>query len=74
MANRLSENPDWNVLLIEAGGEPVPFQCIPMMSLFMLNYPEIDWMHRTVPQKRSCFGSVNNVRQFCLKSHKFGGF
>ncbi|XP_035710955.1 oxygen-dependent choline dehydrogenase 1 isoform X2 [Folsomia candida] len=26
----------------------------------MLNYPEIDWKHKTVPQKHSCFGLPNN--------------
>lgn len=58
-AYRLSEL--YDVLLLEAGGEINDFQLIPAMSLLMLNYPEIDWMHKTVPQKHSCWGSPKNV-------------
>lgn len=65
VAYRLSEF--YDVLLLEAGGEMNDFQLIPAMSLLMLNYPEIDWRHKTVPQKHSCWGSPKNVI-FLLKS------
>lgn len=58
-AYRLSEF--YDVLLLEAGGEMNDFQQIPAMSLLMLNYPEIDWSHKTVPQRHACYGSPRNV-------------
>jgi len=42
VANRLSRH--YNVLLLEAGGEPNPMQFVPGFAFFMLNYPEVDWM------------------------------
>lgn len=32
LANRLSENPEWNVLLLEAGNKPTPNSSIPIMA------------------------------------------
>ena len=61
VANRLSENPEWKVLLIEAGGEPMPLNYIPSFSLFMLNHKEIDWSHFTVPQQQACLGLPHRV-------------
>ncbi|ODN03624.1 Oxygen-dependent choline dehydrogenase [Orchesella cincta] len=58
LANRLSRN--YNVLLLEAGGEPNPLQFIPGFGLFLINYPEIDWQHLTVPQR---FASLNSISQ-----------
>ncbi|ODM94362.1 Glucose dehydrogenase [FAD, quinone] [Orchesella cincta] len=52
VANRLSQH--YNVLLLEAGGEPNPWFSVPAMSFLMLNYPSHDWMYKTVPQKHSC--------------------
>ncbi|ODM93031.1 Glucose dehydrogenase [FAD, quinone], partial [Orchesella cincta] len=54
IANRLSQY--YSVLLLEAGSEPHPFQAVPGLAFFMPNHPEIDWMHRSVPQKRA-FGN-----------------
>ncbi|ODM98750.1 Oxygen-dependent choline dehydrogenase [Orchesella cincta] len=58
VASRLSEY--YRVLLLEAGGRINPLQVIPALSLLMLNYPEIDWKHKTVPQKYSCFALPHN--------------
>ncbi|CAG7642663.1 unnamed protein product [Allacma fusca] len=58
VANRLSEN--FRVLLLEAGGDPYPLSSVPGLSLFLLNHNEIDWMHKTVPQKNACLGLKNN--------------
>jgi len=53
---------NFKVLLLEAGGEPHPFQAIPLIaSLLMSNYKELDWMHSTVPQPYAFYGSVNEV-------------
>ncbi|ODM90311.1 Glucose dehydrogenase [FAD, quinone] [Orchesella cincta] len=57
VANRLSKK--YRVLLLEAGGEPNPLQYIPGFGVFFVNYPETDWMHKTVPQKYASLNSVN---------------
>lgn len=60
VANKLSEF--YSVLLLEFGGEPHPFQACPSMAFFMPNHPEVDWMHRSVPQKRAFGLSQNRVK------------
>src|SRR5258705_22439 len=62
VANRLSAN--YSVLLLEAGGEPHPLHLIPAFSSFLLNYPEVDWQHKTVPQKHSTFAQNHRVTVF----------
>lgn len=59
MANRLSEK--YKVLLLEAGGSPHPFQAVPLLSNYLLNYAQLDWRHVTMPQKQAFKGSVQNV-------------
>lgn len=58
MAYRLSQH--FNVLLLEAGGEMSDWQQIPSMSLLMLGYPEIDWNHKTEPQKHCAYALPRN--------------
>ncbi|KAJ3656408.1 hypothetical protein Zmor_015488 [Zophobas morio] len=56
VAGRLSEEPDWKVLLIEAGGdEPSGSQVPSMMSNFIGN-PYLDWNYKTEPQEKACLG------------------
>jgi choline dehydrogenase-like flavoprotein len=55
VASRLSEIPDWNVLLIEAGGDPPLASEIPAM-FFSLQKSDIDWQFRTEQQKDNCQG------------------
>jgi len=45
VANRLSENPEWKVLLLEAGGDPPMESMIPNL-LFSLQHTEHDWVYR----------------------------
>lgn len=52
LANRLSEQ--HSVLLLEAGGEPNPLVYVPGLASHLGNRPEVDWMHRTVAQRKSC--------------------
>ncbi|CAH0579130.1 unnamed protein product [Chrysodeixis includens] len=47
LANRLSENEDWNVLLLEAGGDPPITSDIPGLQT-LLYKSEYDWQYKTV--------------------------
>lgn len=60
LANRLSENPDWTVYLIEAGGTENIIHRIPSIAGY-LQSTHSNWGYNSVPQKRSCFGMRNNV-------------
>lgn len=60
LANRLSRH--YTVLLLEAGGEPNPLQFIPGFGLFLIGYPELDWQHRSVPQRFASLNSINQVK------------
>ncbi|CAG4932911.1 unnamed protein product [Colias eurytheme] len=54
VASRLSENPMWKVLLIEAGGdEPVP-SAVPSWFGAYWGRPETDWIYYTEPQSKAC--------------------
>lgn len=59
LANRLSENPNWRVLLLEAGGTENPFHQIPVMAAF-LQGTHSNWNYRSEPQKLACFGMNDN--------------
>nr|CAD7452118.1 unnamed protein product [Timema tahoe] len=58
VASRLSEIPDWNVLLIEAGGDPTIESEIPLLYPY-LQKSEIDWQYKTEPQSGACLGFIN---------------
>ncbi|CAG7718406.1 unnamed protein product [Allacma fusca] len=72
VANRLSENPAWKVLLLEAGGEPAPLHAIPGLALFLTNHKATDWRHLTVPQKN--VGGIAPNNQFLFsQGRSLGG-
>ncbi|XP_069687311.1 glucose dehydrogenase [FAD, quinone]-like [Periplaneta americana] len=55
LANRLSEVEDWNVLLLEAGGEePFESQIPAFGNNLKLSY--LDWQYTTEPESTSCGG------------------
>uniref|UniRef100_A0A1I8MCQ5 Glucose-methanol-choline oxidoreductase N-terminal domain-containing protein n=2 Tax=Musca domestica TaxID=7370 RepID=A0A1I8MCQ5_MUSDO len=60
LANRLSENPNWRVALLEAGGTENIINVIPAMAAY-LQVTATTWNFPAVPQKDSCKGMVNNV-------------
>ncbi|XP_039305298.1 glucose dehydrogenase [FAD, quinone] [Solenopsis invicta] len=58
LANRLSENKRWRVLLLEAGYPANIFNQIPVfVSFFQLT--DFNWGYNVEPQKNACLGMVN---------------
>ena len=60
VANRLSENSKWSVLLLEAGGDPTRTSEIPA---FYNNLKEtkLDWKFYTEPSNTSCLAGINHT-------------
>ena len=57
MANRLSENPNWSVLLIEAGGSPTPTSEIPGLWISSLK-TKMDWNYKLEKMTNCCLGMI----------------
>jgi choline dehydrogenase-like flavoprotein len=58
LANRLSQVPDWNILLIEAGDHENYIMDIPLLTpLFQLT--EANWQYKTEPSRHVCLGMKN---------------
>lgn len=55
VASRLSEIEDWNVLLLEAGGDGSVLYDIPSLA-DNLQLTKIDWDYRTEPNENYCRG------------------
>lgn len=55
LANRLSEDKENKILLLEAGGNENFISDIPI-AYQLLQKTKLDWAYQTVPQKNSCFG------------------
>lgn len=55
LANRLTENPKWKVLIIEAGDVETPFQNIPVAAPYLV-FSKYNWGYSAEPQKNACTG------------------
>ncbi|XP_070495162.1 oxygen-dependent choline dehydrogenase-like [Chironomus tepperi] len=55
LANRLTKNPKWTVLLIEAGDVETPFQNIPVAAPYLV-FSKYNWGYVAEPQKNACTG------------------
>lgn len=53
LANRLTEVENWNVLLLEAGGDETEISDVPLMAGF-LQLSKLDWKYKTEPQGQAC--------------------
>ncbi|XP_035735997.1 glucose dehydrogenase [FAD, quinone]-like [Vespa mandarinia] len=53
VVNRLTENPEWSVLLLEAGGFENKITDVPMFSTYLQN-TKIDWKYRPENQDSAC--------------------
>ncbi|XP_063239099.1 glucose dehydrogenase [FAD, quinone]-like [Bacillus rossius redtenbacheri] len=58
VANRLTEVPDWTVLLIEAGREENYVMDIPIIANY-LQFSEANWKYKTEPSETACLGHTN---------------
>ncbi|KAK5648469.1 hypothetical protein RI129_003361 [Pyrocoelia pectoralis] len=56
VAGRLSEVPNWKILLIEAGNDEPPGSQVPSMVTNYHNNPDMDWMFKTEPEPKACAG------------------
>ncbi|CAH1113138.1 unnamed protein product [Psylliodes chrysocephalus] len=63
IANRLSEVPEWNILLIEAGGVPSPIVDPPGICS-ALQFTNYDWGYRTEQQDGVCSGCINKTIKY----------
>ncbi|XP_039498224.1 glucose dehydrogenase [FAD, quinone] [Drosophila santomea] len=59
LAARLSENPRWRVLLLEAGGPENYAMDIPIVA-HLLQLGEVNWKYRTEPSNSYCLAMNNN--------------
>ncbi|PSN57097.1 Glucose dehydrogenase [FAD, quinone] [Blattella germanica] len=60
VANRLSEVTDWNVLVLEAGGDPSLSSEIPPI-FHTLQETDEDWQYSTEPQEFGCLGMKDRM-------------
>ncbi|XP_054279378.1 glucose dehydrogenase [FAD, quinone]-like [Macrosteles quadrilineatus] len=60
LANRLSEVPDWRVLLLEAGGDPTGTSDIPGAA-FLIQKGEHDWGYVAEHDPTICGGFINGT-------------
>jgi choline dehydrogenase len=63
IASRLTEVPQWNVLLLEAGGEENYLMDIPSLAV-MLQFTDANWDYRGMPSNRTCLGLTNRQCMF----------
>ncbi|XP_046678587.1 glucose dehydrogenase [FAD, quinone]-like [Homalodisca vitripennis] len=59
IANRLSEISEWNILLLEAGGNPTKATEIPGFYVTLMK-SRVDWQYQTDHSEDNCLGMVNN--------------
>lgn len=55
VANRLTEIPQWQVLLLEAGPDENEISDVPSLSAY-LQLSKLDWQYKTEPTGRACLG------------------
>ncbi|XP_012274576.1 glucose dehydrogenase [FAD, quinone]-like [Orussus abietinus] len=59
LANRLSENQNWTILLLEAGGDETILSEVPL-AFPTLQLTSLDWQFKTEPSLGYCQGMIGN--------------
>ena len=72
LANRLSENPDHRVLLLEAGGDENGLSNIPALAAY-LQMTEMDWKYKTQAQDMACLAMNHQVCVYRLGTTEYAG-
>ncbi|ODM94348.1 Glucose dehydrogenase [FAD, quinone], partial [Orchesella cincta] len=72
VANRLSSNSNYSVLLLEDGGSPNPVQSVPFFYYGLVHVPQIGFQFYTVPQTNACL-AMNNQKSFWPRGRGLGG-
>ena len=62
VARRLAEA-SFYVLLLEAGGDPVPLESVPTLSMYQRFFPDINFLYESTPEKGAALRS-GGVREF----------
>jgi len=71
LASRLSENPEWSVLLLEAGGDEPLLMDLPQLYPVFQRSPW-DWKYSTEPSDRYCL-AMEDKRCFWPRAKVLGG-
>lgn len=71
VANRLSRNPDWNVLLIEAGRPENYIMDVPVAATFF-QFSDANWKYKMEPSSTVCLG-MENRQCTCPRGKVVGG-
>ncbi|CAG9831001.1 unnamed protein product [Diabrotica balteata] len=71
LANKLTENPEWRVLVLEAGGYPSASSDIPAAFASLQDTDE-DWQYKMEPSDTACLGFKDGVCR-CPRGKVLGG-
>ncbi|XP_026466570.1 glucose dehydrogenase [FAD, quinone] [Ctenocephalides felis] len=71
VANRLSEVENWNVLLLEAGGDETEISDVPLLAAY-LQLSKLDWKYKSEPQGTACL-AMNGGRCNWPRGKVIGG-
>lgn len=70
LANRLTENPKWNVLLIEAGDVETPMQDVPIAAPYSV-FTRYNWGYLSEAQSEACLGNYNCIGKKEMRREKY---
>nr|XP_031838195.1 glucose dehydrogenase [FAD, quinone]-like [Nomia melanderi]XP_031838196.1 glucose dehydrogenase [FAD, quinone]-like [Nomia melanderi] len=72
VANRLSENSNWTVLLLEAGHDEIPLTDVPALWTTFLGSDDLTWKYKSEPSDKYCL-AMNNHQCVFPRGKVLGG-